>query len=66
MPESFRNRSARFLSVFMFGIAAVILVRLVILRRPPATPYLALDLAFAAFFLLRGWMHLSAWRRRDQ
>lgn len=50
------------LGVLMMGLGTVVLVRLMLRGGEPLTPSLWLDLLFAAFFLVRGGMHL---RRRQ-
>jgi hypothetical protein len=56
---------ALLLAIVMLGIGAVVLGRVLILRRPPLTGRIPFDVAFAAFFILRGLMHIRSWKRME-
>jgi hypothetical protein len=63
MLRSARGRIALILGVVMVALGAWLLASVLILGRPPVSSSRWLDVAFAAFFILRGGMNLASGRR---
>ena len=63
MLRTARGRIALVLGVLMVALGAWLVASVLVLGRPPVTSSKWLDVAFAAFFILRGAMNLSSGRR---